>query len=91
MLSEKDQLANSVVSHMMKNDLFSQWLGIEVLSVREGYSQIKMTVREEMVLGSCMGELRSLWRIVHLHLRVITAMIYQWLWIPRSISQNRSG
>lgn len=43
--------AGAVVSHMMKNDLFSQWLGIEVLDVKEGYSLIKMTVREEMING----------------------------------------
>ena len=40
-----------VVDHMMKYDLFSQWLGIEVLEVREGYSKIKMTVRDEMING----------------------------------------
>jgi acyl-CoA thioesterase len=48
---EKDKLATDVVSHMMKKDLFSQWLGIEVISVREGYSKIKMTIREEMING----------------------------------------
>jgi acyl-CoA thioesterase len=46
-----DQLANSVVIHMMENDFFSQWLGIEVLEIKEGYSKIKMTVRKEMVNG----------------------------------------
>jgi acyl-CoA thioesterase len=51
MLKEKDQLAVDVVSHMMKHDLFSQWLGIEVLEVKEGYSRIKMTVRPEMING----------------------------------------
>jgi acyl-CoA thioesterase len=40
-----------VVSHMMQHDLFSQWLGIEVLEVTEGYSKIKMTVRNEMING----------------------------------------
>ena len=40
-----------VVNHMMKHDLFSQWLGIEVLDVSEGYSKIKMTVRKEMING----------------------------------------
>ncbi|NCT94675.1 MAG: hydroxyphenylacetyl-CoA thioesterase PaaI [Chitinophagaceae bacterium] len=40
-----------VVDHMMQQDLFSQWLGIEVLEVREGYSCIRMTVRKEMVNG----------------------------------------
>lgn len=40
-----------VVAHMMENDAFSQWLGIEVLEIKEGYSKIKMTVRKEMVNG----------------------------------------
>lgn len=40
-----------VVNHMMENDFFSQWLGIEVLEIKEGYSKIKMTVRKEMVNG----------------------------------------
>lgn len=51
MSNERDQLAQSVVDHMMKNDLFSQWLGIEVLEIKEGYSKITMTVREEMING----------------------------------------
>ena len=51
MLNDKDKLANSVVSHMMENDYFSQWLGIEVLEIKEGYSRIKMAVRKEMVNG----------------------------------------
>ena len=51
MNQEKDTLASTVVTHMMQHDLFSQWLGIEVLEVREGYSKIKMTVRPEMING----------------------------------------
>jgi acyl-CoA thioesterase len=51
MLNDKDKLANEVVSHMMEHDLFSQWLGIEVLEVKEGYSRIKMVIRKEMVNG----------------------------------------
>ena len=35
----------------MQHDRFSQWLGIEVLEIKEGYSKIKMTIREEMVNG----------------------------------------
>src|SRR4029078_9399095 len=41
----------SVVSHMMENDFFSQWMGVEVLEVKEGYSKIKMVIREEMLNG----------------------------------------
>lgn len=40
-----------VVDHMMAHDKFSQWLGIEVLDVQEGYSKISMSVREEMING----------------------------------------
>ena len=49
--NEKDQLATEVVKHMMDNDFFSQWLGIEVLEIKEAYSRIRMTVRSEMVNG----------------------------------------
>src|SRR6202008_2014609 len=51
MQNDKDQLANAVVTHMMENDFFSQWMGVEVLEVKEGYSRIKMTIRKEMVNG----------------------------------------
>lgn len=43
--------AKEVVTHMMEHDLFSRWLGIEVLEIKDGYSKIKMTVREEMING----------------------------------------
>lgn len=42
---------HEVVNHMMENDFFSQWMGVEVLDVNEGYSKIKMTIRPEMVNG----------------------------------------
>ena len=51
MSAEKDNLANNVVAHMMQSDLFSQWLGIEIVEIKEGYSKIKMTVRKEMING----------------------------------------
>lgn len=51
MNTDNDLLAGKVVAHMMEHDLFSQWLGIEVLEVKEGYSKIKMTVRKEMING----------------------------------------
>ncbi len=43
--------STEVVNHMMENDLFSQWLGIEVLEIKDGYSKIRMTVRKEMING----------------------------------------
>jgi acyl-CoA thioesterase len=42
---------NEVVAKMMQHDQFSQWLGIEVIEIKEGYSKIQMKVREEMVNG----------------------------------------
>ena len=44
-------LAKKVVDKMMSGDAFSQWLGIEVLEITEGYCKLKMTVREEMTNG----------------------------------------
>ena len=51
MSEEKDQLAAAVVNHMMAHDQFSQWLGIQVLEIREGFSKISMVIRPEMVNG----------------------------------------
>ena len=49
--SQADALAQLVVEKMMQEDRFSQWMGIEVIEVREGYSRIRMTIRPEMVNG----------------------------------------
>jgi acyl-CoA thioesterase len=49
--NQKDELANKVVNKMMDHDLFSQWMGIDVLEIREGYSRVQMLVRKEMVNG----------------------------------------
>ncbi|MDP1811188.1 MAG: hydroxyphenylacetyl-CoA thioesterase PaaI [Sediminibacterium sp.] len=43
--------AQQVVTHMMEHDKFSQWLGITVLEIKEGYSKIQMPIRDEMVNG----------------------------------------
>ena len=48
---EKDSLAKKVVEKMMKDDLFSQWLRINILEIKEGYSKIQVTLREEMING----------------------------------------
>lgn len=48
---QKDQLAQQVVNKMMENDAFSQWLGIRIIEIREGYSKLQMTLREEMLNG----------------------------------------
>lgn len=51
MNTKKDLFAGKVVKRIMQQDLFSQWLGIEVLEIKEGYSKIKMTIRKEMING----------------------------------------
>jgi acyl-CoA thioesterase len=48
---DKELLAGDVVAHMMRDDLFSQWLGIEVLEIMEGYAKIRMALRDEMING----------------------------------------
>lgn len=51
METDRDILAGKVIEEVMQKDLFSQWLGIEVLEIKEGYAKIKMTVRNEMMNG----------------------------------------
>ena len=51
MSNEKDQLAERVVDKMMDHDAFSQWMDVKVLEIKEGYSKIQMTIRQEMVNG----------------------------------------
>ena len=36
---------------MMANDTFSQWLGIKILNVEEGFAQIGMTISGDMLNG----------------------------------------
>jgi acyl-CoA thioesterase len=44
-------LAKKVVDKMISGDAFSQWLGIEILEITEGFCKLKMTVRDEMTNG----------------------------------------
>ena len=44
-------LPEKVFRKMYDNDAFSQWLGIEVVEVKDGYCELKMTVRKEMLNG----------------------------------------
>ena len=43
--------SENIVDTMYKNDAFTQWLGIEVVEVKDGYCELKMTVRKEMLNG----------------------------------------
>ena len=51
MNTDKDLLAAKVIDQVMQQDLFSQWLGIRLIAIREGYSKIEMKVRPEMLNG----------------------------------------
>jgi acyl-CoA thioesterase len=48
---DANNLAQKVVEKMTEHDEFSQWMGVEVLEVKEGYSRIRMTIRKEMLNG----------------------------------------
>ncbi|MBS1738585.1 MAG: hydroxyphenylacetyl-CoA thioesterase PaaI [Bacteroidetes bacterium] len=50
-MTEKKISPQQVVEHMLQEDLFSKWLQIEVLAVREGYCKTQMKVRAEMING----------------------------------------
>ena len=41
----------NIVEKMFNQDIFSQWLGIEIIDISEGYCKIKMSVRKEMLNG----------------------------------------
>jgi acyl-CoA thioesterase len=49
--SADQQLADRVVAAMMGRDLFSRWLGLQIVEVAPRRCVCRMTVREEMVNG----------------------------------------
>ncbi len=51
----KQTLAERVVHHMLEEDAFSQWLGIEVLRIQPGEATLRMTVRKDMLNGFKVG------------------------------------
>lgn len=40
-----------IVQKMMDKDAFSQWMGVQVDEIREGFCQLSLTIKEEMVNG----------------------------------------
>ena len=40
-----------IVLHMLKNDAFSQWLGIELVKVEEGQCSLRCKITDEMLNG----------------------------------------
>jgi acyl-CoA thioesterase len=45
------ELAKKIVDKMINGDAFSQWLGIEILEINEGYCKLKLIIRKEMTNG----------------------------------------
>lgn len=43
--------AETIVGRMMEKDAFSQWLGVEIISIKPGFAELKMTLRPEMCNG----------------------------------------
>lgn len=46
-----DIRARQIAEKLLENDPFSQWLGIQIIDVKEGYCKIQMTLRAEMLNG----------------------------------------
>ena len=44
-------LAKKVVDKMINEDAFSQWLGIKILEISEGFCKLQIQVRDEMTNG----------------------------------------
>ena len=50
-MTTQDTLAKKSVDKMMELDYFSQWMGVEIIEVKQYYSKIKMKLRREMLNG----------------------------------------
>ena len=46
-----DTRARQIAEKLLENDPFSQWLGIQIIDVKEGYCKLQMTLRAEMLNG----------------------------------------
>ncbi|HET9683499.1 MAG TPA: hotdog fold thioesterase [Gemmatimonadaceae bacterium] len=49
--SDEQALADVVVAHMLEHDAFSQWLGVELVTIRPRACTLRMKVRSDMVNG----------------------------------------
>lgn len=43
--------AQKIVDLMIAEDTFSQWLGIEIIDVKEGFCKLQMIIRKDMLNG----------------------------------------
>ena len=48
-MDKSDDKAKLIPYKMLENDAYSKWLGIQILDVKEGYCQLKMQIRKDML------------------------------------------
>ena len=55
--ADPDLRAVAIVRHMLEHDVFSRWLGVEILELRPARVTLRMTVRQDMTngFGVCHG------------------------------------
>jgi len=55
--ADPEPRAAAVVRHMLAHDVFSQWLGVEILDVKPARVTLRMAVRQDMTngFGVCHG------------------------------------
>lgn len=55
--ADSERRAAAVVRHMLAHDVFSRWLGVEILDVGPARVTLRMTVRQDMTngFGVCHG------------------------------------
>ena len=46
-----NSLPEKIINRLVATDGFSQWLGIKLLEVKQGYCVLRMTIRKEMLNG----------------------------------------
>ena len=51
MAEEEVTRPEKIIKTLLKEDWFSDWLGIEVITIKEGYCKVQMTIRKEMMNG----------------------------------------
>ena len=50
-MRNNDNRAWAIVQNMLDNDRFSQWLGLKLLNVDNGYCQLEVTITADMLNG----------------------------------------
>lgn len=54
-MSDPAARAQAIVAHMMANDAFSRWMGIQIEKIEPGYARISLNVRKDMLNGFGVG------------------------------------